>query len=327
MAQLALPTISHLRHGLDDVMQNYARLGTFGILALIALRLGIGWHFYMEGASKIRGGDFSSVGFVNGAKGPLADQFQSLVWDHDGSLRLDQAKINGLFTDAANNAAKHFGFSEEQQKQLSRMVMRYAGQDSKKQYVGKLNEVFAESEEDIFKYWQNVERLQEMDQANAWNDVASLRGQKEKIETDRMSSVKSALASIDAIWKQYEGQINSIATPEQFKKSGFYRFSRPGEGPLSTSTVDRIIPYFDLTIGGLLIVGLFTPLAGWAAALFLLSVVLSQMPGFPGTQPTYFQAVEALACVALATCGAGRFAGLDFILWARRQNQRAAVTS
>ena len=77
-------------------MNSYARLGIFGILALVALRVGIGWHFYMEGATKVRGNDFSSVGFLNAAKGPLADKFQSLIWDHDGQVRLDRKRVPRL---------------------------------------------------------------------------------------------------------------------------------------------------------------------------------------------------------------------------------------
>jgi len=71
-------------------------------------------------------------------------------------------------------------------------------------------------------------------------------------------------------------------------------------------------------------VGLLTPLAGWAAALFLLGVVLSQMPGYPGTTPTYFQAIEALACVVVATTDSGRYAGLDFIPWSIWNRGKAA---
>jgi hypothetical protein len=40
------------------------------------------------------------------------------------------------------------------------------------------------------------------------------------------------------------------------------------------------------------------------------------MPGYPGTQPTYFQAVECLALLTLMATDAGRYAGLDFIPWA-----------
>jgi uncharacterized membrane protein YphA (DoxX/SURF4 family) len=78
-----------------------------------------------------------------------------------------------------------------------------------------------------------------------------------------------------------------------------------------------------MVVGILLIVGLLTPLAAWAAALFLVSVILTQMPGYPGSAPTYYQAVECLALVVLATTDAGRYAGLDFLPWAWWQKKKA----
>jgi len=295
-------------------MHNYARLSIFGILALVALRVTIGWHFYMEGVAKVQGNDFSSVGFLNAAKGPLADKYQQLIWDNDGRLRLDQKLINQLFVDAADQSAAHFGLTDDQKKNLERV---------KSQYVDKLNEVYAESNEEIFKYTRSVDRMATMESSKMWNEVSSLRGQKEKIASDRLSGVRSALASIDAIWRQYEGRLNSIATESQRQNAGYFYFSRPGEGLLSTSVVDKIVPVFDMSVGILLMIGLLTPLAAWAGALFLISVILSQMPGFPGTQPTYFQAVECLALIVLASSDAGRYAGLDFIPWAWWQKKKA----
>jgi uncharacterized membrane protein YphA (DoxX/SURF4 family) len=296
-------------------MQNYARLGIFGILALIALRVGIGWHFYMEGVNKVRGNDFSSVGFLKAAQGPLADKFQAMIWDSDGRLRLDEPQVTKLFASAADGASTHFGMTDEQKKNLSRVQT---------QYVEKLGEVYASAEDELFKYWESVDRLETMKNSDMWNEVSSLRGQKEKIERERMSGVNSTLASVDAIWSQYEGRLNSLATPEQLQKAGYYHFARPGEGLLTARTVDKIIPIFDMSIGILLIIGLLTPLAAWVAALFLISVILSQMPGYPGTQPTYFQAVECLALIVLATTDAGRYAGLDFIPWVWWQKKKSS---
>lgn len=304
-------------------MQNYARIGIFGILALVALRVGIGWHFYMEGVSKVRGNNFSSEGFLVAAQGPLKEKFQNLIWDQKGRLRLDQEKINSLFENATQRAVQHFKLTEDQQRDVRRVKSRYFGKDSKKRWTGKLNDVYAEANEDIYKYWESVERLENMAESDVWNEVSSLRGQKEMIENDRMSGVKPTLAAIDAIWKQYEIRLNSLASPEQRQQAGYFYFARPGEGALSTGTVDRIIPIFDMVVGILLMLGLLTPLASWAAAIFLISVILSQMPGFPGTQPTYFQAVECLALIVLATTDAGRYAGLDFLPWAWWQNKRA----
>ena len=303
-------------------MQNYAKIGIFGILALIALRVTIGWHFYMEGVAKVRGKDFSSEGFLASAQGPLADNFQSMIWDNDGRFRLNEEEVIEQFNQAANRATNHFGLTDEQRTRKLEPV--------RKQYINKLKDVYAAAEEDVYKYWESVERVAKMKEAPVWNQVTSLRGQRTKIESERLAAVRPTLDSVDAIWKQYEERLNSLAEPAQLQQAGEFHFARPGEGALSASMADRIIPIFDMSVGILLIIGLLTPVAAWAAALFLIGVVLSQMPGYPGTQPTYFQAVEAIALVVLATTDAGRYAGLDFIPWAwwnKRKSLKAAAAT
>ncbi|MEM7478346.1 MAG: hypothetical protein AAF483_25470, partial [Planctomycetota bacterium] len=158
--------------------------------------------------------------------------------------------------------------------------------------------------------------------SQTWTQVSSLSGQRNRIETNRQTAVYDAIASVEAIWHQYEGGLNAIATDQQLKYAGEFKIRRPGEGIITSKLADKIIPIFDMTVGILLILGLLTPLASWAAALFLISVVLSQMPGFEGSTPTYFQAVEALACIVLACSDAGRYAGLDFLAWSYWQNKK-----
>lgn len=58
------------------------------VLALLALRVVIGWHFYTEGISKLKSGSFSAEPFLRNAKGPLAGLFQKCIADYDGRLRL-----------------------------------------------------------------------------------------------------------------------------------------------------------------------------------------------------------------------------------------------
>ena len=60
--------------------------------------------------------------------------------------------------------------------------------------------------------------------------------------------------------------------------------------------------------------GLFTPVAALAAAGFLGSVFLSQLPPSSGPGSTYYQLIESMACLVLAGTGAGRFAGIDYFL-------------
>ncbi len=288
-------------------MHTYARLSFFGIVAIVLLRVGVGWHFYMEGATKVKGGDFKSEGFLNAAEGPLADQFHALVWDYNGAVRLDRAGLKKRFADAAVQAKEHFGLTDQQSKPLEKL---------KQSFAEKIDETFDEGYDDIEKYWINAKRLNDLEGKEAYHKVSSLNGQMRKVEKDSRAAVTDTLKVVDGLWDQYEVRLNNMATREQFQSSGPFRFRRPGEGALTTRMVDQIIPIFDMTVGILLMIGLLTPLAAGAAFLFLLSVVLSQMPGYPGTQPTYFQAVECLALLTLVATDAGRYAGLDFIPWA-----------
>jgi len=80
------------------------------------------------------------------------------------------------------------------------------------------------------------------------------------------------------------------------------------------SLINKVIPWFDLTVGVLLILGLFTRWASLAAAGFLFSVLLTQPFWIPGTVPTYYQGIEMVACLVLFAVHAGRFGGLDYFL-------------
>ena len=145
--------------------------------------------------------------------------------------------------------------------------------------------------------------------------VESLRKQRDEVETKWRGLVKPVLGDIDKIGKSLELNAVRLATAEQLNAAGEVAFIAPGAGPVSVSFVDSFIPIFDMSVGILLIIGLLTPLAGVAAGLFLASVVLTQFPGYPGTLPTYYQAIEMVACFTLAFTDSGRFAGLDFIPW------------
>ena len=89
--------------------------------------------------------------------------------------------------------------------------------------------------------------------------------------------------------------------------------------------INHIIPWFDLIVGGLLIVGLFTRLASFCGAAFLLSVIATQPPWIPGTQPTYLYAIEFMALVVIFATVAGRMGGLDFFFSGWRSTSNNSV--
>jgi uncharacterized membrane protein YphA (DoxX/SURF4 family) len=94
--------------------------------------------------------------------------------------------------------------------------------------------------------------------------------------------------------------------------------------PTKVEQVDKIVSYGVTAIGVCLLAGLFTRLASFAGALFLLSIVLAQ-PDWPGLYPAPHPAVghslfvnkefvEMMALFALATTRVGRWGGLDFFV-------------
>ncbi|AMV35175.1 DoxX [Pirellula sp. SH-Sr6A] len=315
-----------------------ARLSLLAILFLVALRFVVGFHFYMEGATKVKEGNFSSTGFLAGAKGPLADKFHQLIPDYDGRFRLPELReqmpekdqkptkedSNKLLSykklfehlDAyAANAKELYGFTEEQSNKVDELV------NGSKEVTGAKEKLIAVADDwgpQISEYLVGFERVAINQRDEMRNNVAGLRKQKDEIESKWRALVKAPLADVDSILADLETKVNAIAKGEQKGEKNKQRYAElrlPDAGPIDVKMVDRIIPIFDMTVGILLMIGLLTPLAALAAGLFLASVVLTQFPGYPGAQPTYYQGIEMLACFLLAFTDAGRYAGLDFIPW------------
>ena len=57
-------------------------------VALMLLRVVVGFHFFTEGTVKLRSGEFTAEYFLRSAKGPMAPAFQSLLSDEEGRIRL-----------------------------------------------------------------------------------------------------------------------------------------------------------------------------------------------------------------------------------------------
>lgn len=335
-----------------------ARLSFFAIVALVALRFIIGFHFYMEGSAKVKDGNFSSAGFLAAAKGPLANNFHSLIPDYDGHFRLPQLREfmiekktdektssdkasdgeaiekgaekpavkqpsisekldkNKIFSyrrlfdyidSFASQASSLYGFTEEQEK-----ASEVATTEAKE----KLNVVLEDWGSDISKYLKGFERIEKNSVDEMRNNVAGMRKQKDSIESEWKGLARAPLAEIDRILWDVEKDVNALATPSQIGKDKRYaKLRMPDAGPIDVRLVDKYLPIFDMSVGILLMLGLLTPVAALAAGIFLASVVLTQFPGYPGTQPTYYQAIEMIGCFVLAFSDAGRYAGLDFLPW------------
>lgn len=338
------------------------RLPFLAATAIVALRLVIGWHFYKEGVAKMHDGKFSSTAFLAAAKGPAAPLYHSMLRDADGVVRLGLTTGKGglpeIDVTATLNAwdihreavSEHYGFGDQAmiarlenarkqlaaddkagKREIDEKIKRVKSQSADAARVlekkrGELEWFVAANAAEIEEYYRGLDRRAANALDPARSGVESLRGQSEKIVADMQKKRAPWLAQIDNLWKDYDRQLASLAIPEQ-RERGPYRPPKAADRLLDIDLIDQVIPYFDLTVGALLIVGLFARYASLAGALFLASVVVSQWPGTVGAAPTYFQAVEMCALLVLATVGAGRYAGLDSLFYLFRARRQASPPS
>ncbi|QEG23131.1 TQO small subunit DoxD [Mariniblastus fucicola] len=350
------------------MFSHFSRFNLFLIfLAIIALRLVVGFHFYKEGVTKLQDG-FDAQYFLKGAKGPFADFFLSMTDDANGRMQLgitetldDKGKTDFLINnertiavwdDFVEQATNYYAFGSpeliaEIQAEIKDYEKLAAGEDdSASRARSQIQELEAQIDEIEEQPWQVAEaleaheaELEDWTMANrvavlAWYrggtrlegferdgedrdkvalDVASLRGQVDSIQKDRVKEMTKWKTEVAQIWDSLETRINSIPVARQERETGSLPLHRPYAQKNSRhDLVNKVIPWFDITVGVLLILGLFTRWASLAAAAFLFSVLLTQPFWVPGAAPTHYQAIEMFACLVLFATSAGRFGGLDY---------------
>lgn len=284
-------------------------------MAVLALRLAVGWHFFREGADKITTGDFTSASFMEASKGPLAPVFRGMIWDADGIARLDQMATLDAWNQYRVQVGRRYGFDETQTAQAEKIY-----EARKKQLEG----FFEQYAEDIHVYRKGVERRARNREDAAYIEVASLAGQGERIRRENKNDGALLIGSIEAIRRGYERDLNALARAEQAGR-GPVAMKKPSRRMMDTLFIDSVIPTFDLVVGALLILGLFTRPACLAGAGFLATIIATQWPGAAGAIPAHYQIVEMFALLVLGTIGAGRFFGLDFfvgLLWSPSLRKR-----
>ncbi|MDG2380309.1 MAG: DoxX family protein [Pirellulaceae bacterium] len=271
---------------------------------MLLLRLGTGWHFFKEGAKKFHGESFTSVYFLQSAKGPLADFYKSMIPDRQGRERLNQEKTKGFWKQYSAQAGAHFGFDEDQQKRANK---------ERDRYVKRLAAFYYDNGTDIQEYLLECDRLEKA-KADTMSNVEFQRDWIASKESELAGKVRPWLASIEMLGEQLQGGFHKIATDEQLQRGEFPITNR------SEMFVDTIVKYVVIGVGVLLILGLFTRIAALAGMGFLLSVMSTQPPwvATANTEYFYYQMVEILALLVLMAFNAGRFAGLDFLVYAAR---------
>jgi uncharacterized membrane protein YphA (DoxX/SURF4 family) len=169
-------------------------------------------------------------------------------------------------------------------------------------------------------------------------DVESLRQQIETIKSDIRAVRGKHAVEVQGIWDGLEQEMNaygqSLSSPLEsgWAMSQQVTLRKPFElNPThQLYWINTIVPYFDVTVGVLLLLGLFTRITSLAAAGFLLGIIVTQPLWVPGHDPKIiWNLVEFGALLVLAATVAGRFGGLDYflhMLFGRSEEMRSGGT-
>lgn len=312
-------------------------IGLTTVFALMLLRLTIGWHFLYQGLVKLEDPQFSSAAFLGQAKGPLGDLYRSLLDDWDGRKTLAKDRRDQLlkrFDEYLQKFKEQFGLSPVQAATAEQMA---AARKSQTQ------DFLKENEQDLDTYLHDLDRLA-MNKESASGAVkpvaAPVEGQQPKPsmtwsyppyqqkrvwdkQTELQGQLKGWLKELNGYFSAFQQDLENLLDDQQRERVASSRQALAGP-PTQIEQVDKIVSYGVTAIGVCLLVGLFTRLASFAGALFLLSIVLAQ-PDWPGLYPTPHPSVghsmfvnkefvEMMVLFALATTRVGRWGGLDFFI-------------
>jgi uncharacterized membrane protein YphA (DoxX/SURF4 family) len=313
------------------------QIGVLAVVALVALRLGLGCHFLYEGVWKIKHRDeFTAEPFLTLAKGPISPLFYAMVPDIDGRQRLrvetdaggkksiDSSAIvarwDGIrqrFVDYYRPAKSADAAAQGAYEQLERAAARTGDE-----FRQKLDEYFKANVDDIAAHFgaldrfeQDKERYQQapFQKQRRWDRMMELRGE-----------ANVWIKDIEAQELALENSLYSLLDDQQRERGRV-----PGSwNPFRWNQMEQInfaVTYGLTAIGICLMLGFCTPLAALGGAAFMCFVVMTQ-PAFPGIYPpdpavvghallVNKDFVEMLALLTVAAASAGRWGGLDFFLY------------
>lgn len=279
------------------------RLGTLAVICVVALRLSIGWHFFQEGASKLKNDDFRSVNFLQQSKGPLASHYKELVSDRFGIQRLDLSRTQETWRRFVENASEELGLSDEVRQRAQKIYERY---------VELLKNYFRDNGDEIHKYRLELERWQTANQDPTKHQIPFERDWLAKKEYELLGTAAPWLSEVRILEDAYQDEVLGLSDQSAAARN----VSRLED--LSQKTwVDHSVTALTLGVGICLLLGFFTRLAALAGVAFLLSVAASQPFWIVGADLSYasYQMVEIAALLFLAAAAAGRYAGLDFFTY------------
>jgi uncharacterized membrane protein YphA (DoxX/SURF4 family) len=215
--------------------------------------------------------------------------------------------------------SRHYNFDNDQN-ELAQAALKKAKSEALPWFQD------AEQEEKRRKYLSELHDVQTVER-----NPAALSFQRERAAARRKDldvDRKALVAPLREIGATLHDSMIKLATAEQREAAGPFTIPWTSLDWVNASTKWGLV-----AMGVCLMLGLFTPLAALAGAVFLGQIYMS-MPPWPGLPPSpiaeghYFivnkNLVEMIACLALATIPTGMWIGFDALLfgWISRRRRR-----
>jgi len=295
------------------------------VISLVALRLVIGWHFFREGAKKFTDRSFTADPFLRQSVGPMADLYQGMIADPHGFERLDKEKTDQAWNDYREKVLAAYDADDATVEEAQKLT---------KAHVEQFQDFLDANNEDMEKFRIKFDQWQ----ATKKSPMRYVPHQQDLIEKqglELLGMVSPWLRTVERMREEYRRELLELVLDEDtatvhFDDVGTAEASKIAEGvmpiddPADMPLINAFVKWTVILVGVFLLLGLFTRFWAIVGAGFLASVISSQWPGWPGAEPTYYQAVELFALLVLCATAAGRYAGLDFFVYPRIQKLLAS---
>ncbi len=319
---------------------------------LILLRIAIGWHLLFAGLAKFQSDYKGSEGYLQGAGGPVAPLFHSMIGDRLAdklAVDPDASKpahdrfppaLAAEWNDYYDAFAAHYNLDSDQRQKAQEKIngikdvtVKWMTTDDvtvkKTSPYGQPAEFTKTVPEWVKDYQAKRQKIRDEAAGDysyvftpaAFSDNTRDRSAEKKEVADIRSELTKAL---DGYKNDMKEALYPLVTEEQARKGPFTEAVKPTWWHQSRlDWIDFAVRWGLVTAGAGLILGFFTRLNCLGGALLLLSFYLA-VPPLPGL-PEVFRAegypyinknvVEMLALLTLATTRSGRWAGIDGLLY------------
>jgi uncharacterized membrane protein YphA (DoxX/SURF4 family) len=194
--------------------------------------------------------------------------------------------------------------------------------------VEALSAYLDDEEEGITTYRHELYRLNDWRKSPEANSVPFYQSRIAAKNTETTGQVKAWLAKVAAMDAGYYEDLEHVLTPEQRAQASSASAVRAATYDETQSRLDKlnvVVTAVIIGVGVCLLLGLFTRLASILGALFLLGVVASQPFWIADAVPTMNFYIEMAGLLVLAGTGAGRWLGLDAVVYAMFHRSRVVV--